>query len=60
MRFSGSGLVLDGGTVLVEAPGTELRRCVVVALPLGVTRVGVMEGGGAALNAALCRPEGQT
>lgn len=60
VRFSGSGLVLDGGTAVLEAPGTELRRCVVVALPLGVTRVGVMEGGGAALNAALCRPEGRT
>ncbi|MEB3322257.1 MAG: GspH/FimT family pseudopilin [Synechococcaceae cyanobacterium] len=59
VRFSGSGLVLDGGTVVVEAPGTTLRRCVVLALPLGVTRVGRMEESGEALTASLCQPEGQ-
>lgn len=40
VRFSSNGLVLDGGTVRLGAEGEELVRCVVVALPLGVTRVG--------------------
>lgn len=40
VRFSSNGLVLDGGTVRLSAPGTELVRCVVMALPLGVVRLG--------------------
>lgn len=40
MRFSANGLVLDGGTVWLRSQGTALVRCVVVSLPLGVTRVG--------------------
>lgn len=40
VRFTSNGLVLDGGTVLVGAEGTELVRCVVLALPLGVVRIG--------------------
>jgi prepilin-type N-terminal cleavage/methylation domain-containing protein len=40
LRFSSNGLVLDGGTVVLTAPGTALRRCLVMALPLGVVRLG--------------------
>ncbi|MFN9618797.1 MAG: GspH/FimT family pseudopilin [Synechococcaceae cyanobacterium] len=40
VRFTSNGLVLDGGTVLVGAEGTQLVRCVVMALPLGVVRIG--------------------
>lgn len=40
VRFSSNGLVLDGGTVVLTHPGTALRRCVVMSLPLGITRVG--------------------
>lgn len=40
VRFSANGLVLDGGTVWLHSPHTSLVRCVVVSLPLGVTRVG--------------------
>ncbi|MCS5700661.1 GspH/FimT family pseudopilin [Cyanobium sp. FGCU-52] len=40
VRFSSNGLVLDGGTVRLGMEGEELVRCVVVSLPLGVTRVG--------------------
>ncbi|MEB3325092.1 MAG: GspH/FimT family pseudopilin [Cyanobacteriota bacterium] len=40
VRFSANGLVLDGGTVWLSNPGTPLVKCVVVSLPLGVTRVG--------------------
>lgn len=40
VRFTSNGLVLDGGTVVVAAPGTPLVRCVVMSLPLGVVRMG--------------------
>jgi hypothetical protein len=40
VRFTSNGLVLDGGTVVVNAPGTALERCVVMSLPLGVVRMG--------------------
>lgn len=50
VRFSANGLVLDGGTVWLKSKGTALVRCVVVSLPLGVTRVGREGPGG-------CEPE---
>jgi len=50
VRFSSNGLVLDGGTMVISHGGTDLRRCVVVSLPLGITRVGVQGPSG-------CRPE---
>ena len=40
VRFTSNGLVLDGGSVQLEVPGEALVRCVVVSLPLGITRVG--------------------
>jgi len=46
LRFSANGLVLDGGTVVLGTAGTELRRCLVVALPLGITRIGRYRGQG--------------
>ena len=53
VRFSANGLVLDGGTVVVSHPGTSLARCVVVSLPLGVTRVGLYGNGSCLPDAAL-------
>jgi prepilin-type N-terminal cleavage/methylation domain-containing protein len=50
VRFSSNGLVLDAGTVLVAHRATALYRCVVVSLPLGVTRVGLHGDG-------ICRPD---
>jgi hypothetical protein len=50
VRFSANGLVLDGGTVWLRSQGTPLVRCVVVSLPLGITRVGREGPGG-------CEPE---
>jgi hypothetical protein len=50
VRFTANGLVLDGGTVWLRSNATPLVRCVVVSLPLGVTRVG-KEG------ASGCEPE---
>ena len=49
IRFSSNGLVLDGGTVVVRAAGTDLARCLVMSLPLGVVRLGLQKEGG-------CRP----
>jgi prepilin-type N-terminal cleavage/methylation domain-containing protein len=46
VRFTSNGLVIDGGTVLLSTEGTDLVRCVVVALPLGVTRLGRHGPGG--------------
>ncbi|MEB3235405.1 MAG: GspH/FimT family protein [Cyanobacteriota bacterium] len=40
LRISSNGLVLDGGTVVLGADGSELQRCLVVSLPLGVVRMG--------------------
>lgn len=40
VRFSSRGLVIDGGTVVISAAGTPLRRCLVMAPPLGVVRLG--------------------
>ena len=45
LRFSSNGLVLDGGTAVLSASGTSLQRCLVMALPLGITRLGRYRGG---------------
>lgn len=44
LRFTANGLVLDGGTVVLSTPATPLQRCLVMALPLGVVRLGRYEG----------------
>jgi prepilin-type N-terminal cleavage/methylation domain-containing protein len=46
LRISASGLLIDGGTVVVASAGTPLRRCLVMALPVGVLRLGRVESGG--------------
>jgi len=40
LRFSANGLVIDGGVVVLSHSGTGLRRCLVMALPLGLVRLG--------------------
>ncbi|MCP9807943.1 GspH/FimT family pseudopilin [Cyanobium sp. HWJ4-Hawea] len=40
LRFTPNGLVLDAGTVVLTTSGTQLRRCLVIALPLGIVRLG--------------------
>ncbi|MFQ6537787.1 MULTISPECIES: hypothetical protein [Aphanothece] len=58
LRFTANGLVIDGGTVVISSPGTTLRRCLVMALPLGFTRVGRYGADpGAGLSSSLCRPD---
>ena len=46
MRFSSNGLVLDGGTAVLTTSGTTLQRCLVMALPIGITRLGRYRNGG--------------
>jgi hypothetical protein len=53
VRFSVNGLVLDGGTVLVRTEGSELVRCLVLSLPLGVVRLGRWEAGACLPDASL-------
>ena len=58
LRFSSNGLVLDGGTVVLSSAGTELRRCLVMALPLGVVRVGRYGGApGGRPDSSACSPD---
>lgn len=44
LRIASNGLLLDGGTVVVAAAGSDLQRCLVVSLPLGVVRIGRSKG----------------
>jgi type II secretory pathway pseudopilin PulG len=58
LRFTANGLVIDGGTAVVSAAGTDLRRCLVMSLPLGIVRVGRYDGDPAAgPSSSLCRPD---
>lgn len=58
VRFSSRGLAIDGGTVVISAEGTSLRRCLVLALPLGVIRVGRYGGDPAqAPESGACKPD---
>jgi prepilin-type N-terminal cleavage/methylation domain-containing protein len=58
LRFSSNGLVLDGGTVVVSTAGTPLRRCLVMALPLGVVRLGRYQGNPTAPpSSSACEPD---
>lgn len=58
LRFSRNGLVLDGGTAVLSTPGTALRRCLVLAPPLGVVRLGRYQADpAAALNSSACVPD---
>jgi prepilin-type N-terminal cleavage/methylation domain-containing protein len=59
LRVTANGLLIDGGTVVVEGPGTDLRRCLVMALPVGVLRLGRYSGAAGAVSAESCvRDEG--
>ena len=38
--FTANGLVLGGGTAILKHSSSGLSRCLVISLPLGITRVG--------------------
>ena len=57
LRFTTNGLLLDGGLVVFSHPGARSRLCVVVSLPLGVTRRGHFGADPALeLSSQHCRP----
>ena len=57
LRFSANGLVLDGGIVVVGHLQLPQQRCLVLGMPLGITRTGRYVGDPAdALSSADCRP----
>jgi Tfp pilus assembly protein FimT len=58
LRFSANGLVIDGGVAVLSQSGTGLRRCLVMALPLGLVRLGRYDADPAGpLSAAKCQAE---
>jgi prepilin-type N-terminal cleavage/methylation domain-containing protein len=58
LRVSSNGLVLDGGTAVLRTGGTTMQRCLVMAPPLGVVRVGrYMGAAGAEPTSAACIPD---
>jgi prepilin-type N-terminal cleavage/methylation domain-containing protein len=63
IRVSANGLLLDGGTTVLSHEGVARSLCLVVSLPLGVSRVGVYQGNlsqqGDALRSSQCRPGAQ-
>ena len=45
LQFTSNGLVLSGGTVRLAIDGLAQERCVVISLPLGITRRGLWNEG---------------
>ena len=45
LQFTTNGLVLGGGTVRLAVNGLAQERCVVISLPLGITRRGLWSEG---------------
>ena len=57
VRFSSNGLVLDGGLVVLSHPSHGPALCLVIGLPLGISRSGVYRGDSSgSLSSALCLP----
>ena len=57
IRFSVNGLLLDGGLVVLFHPSHAQALCLVIGLPLGISRTGVYRGDpGGSLSSALCLP----
>ena len=57
IRFSSNGLVLDGGLVVLSQHSQAQALCLVIGLPLGISRSGVYRGDPAgSLSSALCLP----
>jgi prepilin-type N-terminal cleavage/methylation domain-containing protein len=57
LRFTANGLLLDGGLVVLTHPRVSQRLCLVIGLPLGITRSGIYQADPAiALKSSHCRP----
>ena len=57
LRFTANGLLLDGGLVVLSHPRVPQRLCMVIGLPLGITRTGIYQADPAvAFSSSHCRP----
>ena len=57
LRFTANGLLLDGGLVVLSHPRVVRRLCMVIGLPLGITRTGIYQADPAvAFSSSHCRP----
>jgi type II secretory pathway pseudopilin PulG len=45
LQFTANGLVLGGGTVRLAVDGLAQERCLVISMPLGITRQGLWSEG---------------
>lgn len=58
LRISSNGLVIDGGTMVLSAKGSDRHRCLVMSPPLGVVRFGRYQGNPSTeLNSSACVPD---
>ena len=58
LRFSSTGLILDGGMVVLSHPRLGHARCLVIALPLGIARTGTYRGDPSiSFSSSRCRPD---
>ena len=58
VRFTANGLLLDGGLVVLTHPRLQQRLCLVIGLPLGITRSGNYRVNPAIeLSSSHCRPD---
>ena len=58
VRFTANGLLLDGGVVVLAHPRLTQRPCLVIGLPLGITRSGTYQAPiQQRLSATHCRPD---
>ena len=57
VRFTANGLVLDGGLVVLSHPQRTQPLCLVIGLPLGITRIGTyLADVDRPLSSSQCRP----
>ena len=57
LRFTADGLLLDGGLVVLTHRRVSHRLCMVIGLPLGITRTGIYQADPAvAFSSSHCRP----
>ena len=61
LRFTANGLLLDGGIAVLRHQRLAKARCLVVSLPLGVSRIGSYQGplpsDGGRLLSSQCLPD---
>ena len=61
LRFTANGLLLDGGIAVLSHTRLAKARCLVVSLPLGVSRIGSYQAplpsDGGRLSSSRCLPD---